>query len=110
MSATAHRSRACTRQNGGRVGAARRAREAGFLAAREGARVALPPRVLVTTVRPRLPPDLVVLVDVPPVELRTYVRYPSPMALRWALAENEGAGTLFPDERVAERHVGKGAY
>ncbi len=33
-----------------------------------------------------------------------------PMALRWALAENEGGGTLFPDERVAERHVGKGAY
>ena len=32
------------------------------------------------------------------------------MALRWALAETEGAGTLFPDERVAERHVGKGAY
>jgi DNA repair photolyase len=32
------------------------------------------------------------------------------MALRWALAENEGGGTLFPDERVAERHVGKGAY
>ncbi|HXB38326.1 MAG TPA: radical SAM protein [Acidimicrobiales bacterium] len=32
------------------------------------------------------------------------------MALRWALAESEGAGTLFPDERVAERHVGKGAY
>src|SRR5580693_2733361 len=32
------------------------------------------------------------------------------MALRWALAESEGAGRLFPDERVAERHVGKGAY
>jgi DNA repair photolyase len=32
------------------------------------------------------------------------------MALRWALAENEGSGTLFPDERVAERHIGKGAY
>jgi DNA repair photolyase len=34
------------------------------------------------------------------------------MALRWALAESEDgvAGTLFPDERVAERHVGKGAY
>ncbi len=32
------------------------------------------------------------------------------MALRWALAENEGGGTLFADERVAERHVGKGAY
>ena len=32
------------------------------------------------------------------------------MALRWALAENEAGGTLFPDERVAERHVGKGAY
>ena len=32
------------------------------------------------------------------------------MALRWALAENEEGGTLFADERVAERHVGKGAY
>jgi DNA repair photolyase len=32
------------------------------------------------------------------------------MALRWALAESEEGGTLFPDERVAERHVGKGAY
>jgi hypothetical protein len=32
------------------------------------------------------------------------------MALRWALAENETSGTLFADERVAERHVGKGAY
>jgi DNA repair photolyase len=32
------------------------------------------------------------------------------MALRWALAESEDGGTLFPDERVAERHVGKGAY
>ena len=32
------------------------------------------------------------------------------MALRWALAESEERGTLFPDERVAERHVGKGAY
>jgi len=32
------------------------------------------------------------------------------MALRWALAQSEEDGTLFPDERVAERHVGKGAY
>ena len=32
------------------------------------------------------------------------------MALRWALAESEEGGTLFPDERVAARHVGKGAY
>jgi DNA repair photolyase len=32
------------------------------------------------------------------------------MALRWALAETEEVGTLFPDERDAERHVGKGAY
>ncbi len=32
------------------------------------------------------------------------------MALRWALAETEEGGTLFPDERVTERHVGKGAY
>ncbi len=36
------------------------------------------------------------------------------MALRWTLAEQEAehekGRTLFPDERVAERHVGKGAY
>ncbi len=32
------------------------------------------------------------------------------MALRWALAETEEDGTLFPDERVAERHVGRGAF
>jgi DNA repair photolyase len=32
------------------------------------------------------------------------------MALRWARAESEEGQTLFPDERVAERHVGKGAY
>lgn len=32
------------------------------------------------------------------------------MALRWALAETEEGGTLFPDERKATRHVGKGAY
>jgi DNA repair photolyase len=32
------------------------------------------------------------------------------MALRWALAENEEGSTLFPDERAATRHVGKGAY
>jgi len=32
------------------------------------------------------------------------------MALRWALAETEADGALFPDERVAERHVGRGAY
>ena len=32
------------------------------------------------------------------------------MALRWALADTEEKGALFPDERVAERHVGKGAY
>ena len=32
------------------------------------------------------------------------------MALRWTTAESEEGGTLFPDERVAERHVGKGAY
>jgi DNA repair photolyase len=32
------------------------------------------------------------------------------MALRWALAENEAGGALFADERVAERHVGQGAY
>ena len=34
----------------------------------------------------------------------------TPMALRWALAESETDGSLFPDERVAERHVGRGAY
>jgi DNA repair photolyase len=32
------------------------------------------------------------------------------MALRWTLAETEEDGTLFPDERKATRHVGKGAY
>ena len=32
------------------------------------------------------------------------------MALRWTTAESEEGGTLFPDERVAERHVGRGAY
>ncbi len=32
------------------------------------------------------------------------------MGLRWALAESEDAAALFPDERLAERHVGKGAY
>ena len=32
------------------------------------------------------------------------------MALRWTLAETEEGGTLFPDERKATRHVGKGAY
>ncbi len=32
------------------------------------------------------------------------------MALRWATAESEGDGALFPDERVGERHLGKGAY
>ena len=44
------------------------------------------------------------------LEERTYVRYPRLVALRWRLAESEEAGTLFPDERTAERHVGKGAY
>ncbi len=79
ISPTAHRSRAWTRQNGGREGAGRLAREAGFLAAsRAGARVEAPPRVLVTTVGPRLVPDLVVFADTRPVEMRTCVRYPSP--------------------------------
>ncbi|HEY6426317.1 MAG TPA: hypothetical protein VIX84_03710, partial [Acidimicrobiales bacterium] len=32
------------------------------------------------------------------------------MALRWTLAESEESGALFPDERRAERHVGKGVY
>jgi DNA repair photolyase len=32
------------------------------------------------------------------------------MPLRWALAENETGGTLFADDRLAERHVGHGAY
>ena len=32
------------------------------------------------------------------------------MSLRWTLAETEEDGTLFPDERKAIRHVGKGAY
>ena len=32
------------------------------------------------------------------------------MTLRWTLAGTEEGGALFPDERAAERHVGKGAY
>ncbi|HVB91980.1 MAG TPA: radical SAM protein [Acidimicrobiales bacterium] len=32
------------------------------------------------------------------------------MALRWTLADSEDAGALFPDERAATRHVGRGAY
>jgi DNA repair photolyase len=32
------------------------------------------------------------------------------MTLRWTLAESEDGGTLFPDERMATRHVGRGAY
>ena len=73
---TAHRSRAWTRQNGGRDGAAALDRLAGFLPEeRAGARVGARPRVLVTTVRPRLPADLPVSGDTPAVELRTYVRY-----------------------------------
>jgi DNA repair photolyase len=32
------------------------------------------------------------------------------MTLRWTLADSEESGTLFPDERAATRHVGKGAY
>ena len=32
------------------------------------------------------------------------------MALRWALASDDEGDTLFPDERNATRHVGKGAY
>jgi DNA repair photolyase len=32
------------------------------------------------------------------------------MTLRWTLASSEEAGALFPDERAATRHVGRGAY
>jgi DNA repair photolyase len=32
------------------------------------------------------------------------------MALRWTLADDEEGGSLFPDERKATRHVGRGAY
>jgi DNA repair photolyase len=32
------------------------------------------------------------------------------MALRWALADSDEVGALFPDERAATRHVGRGAY
>jgi DNA repair photolyase len=32
------------------------------------------------------------------------------MALRWKLAATEEDGALFPDERAATRHVGRGAY
>ena len=82
ISPTAHRSRAWTRQKGGRGGGFRLPRAAGFLAVRAAGRGAVPPRVLVTTVRSRLVADLVVFVDTPggsrPVERRTYVRYRNP--------------------------------
>jgi DNA repair photolyase len=32
------------------------------------------------------------------------------MSLRWTLAGSEETGTLFPDERTATRHIGRGAY
>ncbi|HWE65514.1 MAG TPA: radical SAM protein [Acidimicrobiales bacterium] len=32
------------------------------------------------------------------------------MSLRWTLASSEETGSLFPDERLATRHVGQGAY
>ncbi len=32
------------------------------------------------------------------------------MSLRWKLADDDDASTLFADERAATRHVGKGAY
>jgi DNA repair photolyase len=32
------------------------------------------------------------------------------VTLRWKLADSEEGGALFPDERAATRHVGKGAY
>ena len=77
---------------------------------RDGARLAVDRRVLVTTVRLRLSTDLAVFGDARLVVHRTYVRYPRPMALRWASAESDEAGALFPDEQAAQRHVGKGAY
>ena len=113
---TAHRSRAWTRQNGVRGGADRFAREAGFLAAaRDGARVEVPPRVLVTTVTPRLLPDLVVFADTRPVELRTYVRYPNPDGTavgtgrerggRHALSRRAGGGAPRREGRLRRHGV-----
>src|ERR1700691_2441428 len=32
------------------------------------------------------------------------------MSLRWTLASTEETGAMFPDERAATRHIGKGAY
>ena len=79
ISPTAQRSRAWTRQNGGRGGGWDRLARAGLLrllgGLRAAGRVVAPPRVLVTTVGSRLLADLVLFVDTPTVELRTYVRY-----------------------------------
>src|SRR5271169_3111041 len=97
ISPTAHRSQAWTRQNGGGEGAGRWAREAGFLAAaRAGWRAEAPPRVLVTTVGARLLPDLVVFADTPPVELRTYVRYPSPDGTPVGIGGERGGRHALP--------------
>jgi DNA repair photolyase len=80
----------------------------GFL--RAGARVAAGRRFEVTTVALRLLPRLPISGDTQGIEKRTYVRYRSGMALRWALADTESGGTLFPDEQAMTRHVGRGAY
>ena len=87
---TAHRSRDCTRQKGGRAGAfvdrddllpvdldpdALALLACFFAADLAGARVEAPPRVLVTTVQWSLRADQAVCGDTPPVEIRTYVRY-----------------------------------
>ncbi len=96
ISPTAHRSRAWRRQNGGRGGGAggRLARLAGFLVVRAAGRVEVPPRVLVTTVGSRLLADLVLFVDTPPVEIRTYVRY-----------RNAGGTALGPGRERDGRHA-----
>src|ERR1700722_2632996 len=104
----AHRSPAwALRTEGGGGAGFFLAREAGLRGGVRGAGVL---RFVVTTVGMRLLPPRGVPGGTPPIEKRTYVRYTSPMTLRWALASAEEDGTLFADERAATRHVGRGAY
>ena len=91
--------------------AGRLARLAGFLVVRAAGRAAVPPRVLVTTVRSRLLADLVLFVDTSPVELRTYVRYRSPP---WHFAgpwpRTRRAARSSPTSGWRNATSGKGAY
>ena len=62
--------------------------------------------------RPRLLADLVIFVDTPTRPLN--YEHMFAILARWHCGgpwrRARRTGTLFPDERVAERHVGKGAY